>query len=143
MFFAVFKNLKSSFSEDNMPVHAPDVFIENAIKVDKIIPFNTKKKTICMNENTSLYCSWIIVVHVHANAVSNVHPACHNIANGIKPGSYSKRLINMLRIAQKLYVCWGRKVIYVRCINCSYNNVAKGIRLLENAKLKSQSASRN
>ena len=25
----------------------------------------------------------------------------------------------------------GRKVIYVRCINCSYNNVAKGTRLLE------------
>ena len=25
----------------------------------------------------------------------------------------------------------GRKVIYVRCINCSHNNVAKGIRLLD------------
>ena len=25
----------------------------------------------------------------------------------------------------------GRKVIYVRCINCSYNNVAKGFRLLD------------
>ena len=25
----------------------------------------------------------------------------------------------------------GRKVIYVRCINCSYNNVAKGIRLVD------------
>ena len=25
----------------------------------------------------------------------------------------------------------GRKLIYVRCINCSYNNVAKGIRLLD------------
>ena len=25
----------------------------------------------------------------------------------------------------------GRKVIYVRCINCSYNNVAKGVRLLD------------
>ena len=40
-----------------------------------------------------------------------------------------KRLISMLRIAQKLYV--GRKVVYVRCINCSYNNVAKGIRLFD------------
>ena len=39
-----------------------------------------------------------------------------------------KRLISMLRIAQKLFV--GGKVIYVRCINCSYNIVAKGIRLL-------------
>ena len=25
----------------------------------------------------------------------------------------------------------GRKVSYVRCINCSYNNVAKGIHLLD------------
>ena len=40
-----------------------------------------------------------------------------------------KRLISMLRIAQKLML--GRKVIYVRCINCSYNNVAKGISLLD------------
>ena len=28
-------------------------------------------------------------------------------------------------------VCWGRRVIYARFINCSYNNVAKGIRLLD------------
>ena len=40
-----------------------------------------------------------------------------------------KRLISMLRIAQKLYVrC---KVIYVGCINSSYNNVAKCICLLD------------
>ena len=35
MFFTVFKNLKSSFSEDNMPLmqgHALDIVIENAIK---------------------------------------------------------------------------------------------------------------
>ena len=32
MFFAVFKNLKTSFSEDNMQGHALDIFIENAIK---------------------------------------------------------------------------------------------------------------
>ena len=25
----------------------------------------------------------------------------------------------------------GRKVIYLRCIKCSYNNVAKGIRVLD------------
>ena len=30
------------------------------------------------------------------------------------------------------YCMMGRKVIYVRLINCSYNNVAKGIRLLDN-----------
>ena len=33
MFFAVFKNLKASFSEDNMPVHTLKVFIENATKM--------------------------------------------------------------------------------------------------------------
>ena len=33
MFFAVFKNLESLFSEDNMQVHTLNVFIENAIKM--------------------------------------------------------------------------------------------------------------
>ena len=33
MLFAVFKNLKSSFSEDNKPEHALDIFIENATKM--------------------------------------------------------------------------------------------------------------
>ena len=33
MFFTVFKNLKISFSEDNMPEHALDFFIENATKM--------------------------------------------------------------------------------------------------------------
>ena len=33
MFFAVLKNLKSSFSEDNMPGYALDIFIENATKM--------------------------------------------------------------------------------------------------------------
>ena len=33
MFFAVFKNLKPSFLEDNMPEHALDIFIENATKM--------------------------------------------------------------------------------------------------------------
>ena len=33
MFFAVFKYLKSWFSEDNMPEHALDIFIENATKM--------------------------------------------------------------------------------------------------------------
>ena len=35
---------------------------------------------------------------------SKVHPAFHNIANSIKPGSNFKRLISMPPIAQKLYV---------------------------------------
>ena len=33
MFFAVMKNLKSSFSVDNMPGHALDIFIENTTKM--------------------------------------------------------------------------------------------------------------
>ena len=44
MFLAVFKNLKSSFSEDNMPGHALDIFIENAIKMDLVIPLNAKNE---------------------------------------------------------------------------------------------------
>ena len=32
---------------------------------------------------TFIYCSQIIVVHVHVNVFSKVHPECHNIA---KPG---------------------------------------------------------
>ena len=59
---------------------------------------------------------------------SKVHPACHNIANGIKPGNNSKKTDKHAADCSKLYV--GRKIIYVRCINCSYNNVAKGIPLL-------------
>ena len=42
-FFAVFKNLKSSFSEDKMPVHALDVCIENATKMVCFNNLNTKK----------------------------------------------------------------------------------------------------
>ena len=37
-----------------------------------------------------MYRSWITVVHVHENILSKFHPACHNDANGIKPGSNSK-----------------------------------------------------
>ena len=44
MFFAVFKNLKSSFSEDYMPEHALDIFIENATKMVWIIPSNMKNE---------------------------------------------------------------------------------------------------
>ena len=53
---------------------------------------------------------------------SKVHPECHNMANGIKQGS------KHAAYRSKAVV---RKVIYVRCINCSHINVAKGIRLLD------------
>ena len=55
---------------------------------------------IYLGQNTSKYCSQLIVDHVNEKVFSKVLPACHNIANGIKPG----RLINMLPITQKLYV---------------------------------------
>ena len=42
MFFAVLKNLKSSFSEDNVPEHALDIFNENATKMVWVIPLNAK-----------------------------------------------------------------------------------------------------
>ena len=42
VFFAVLKNLKSSFSEDNVPEHAQYIFIENATKMVWVIPLNTK-----------------------------------------------------------------------------------------------------
>ena len=41
--FAVFKNLKSSFSDGNMPEHALDNIIQNATKMVKIIPLMAKK----------------------------------------------------------------------------------------------------
>ena len=44
MFFEVFKNFKSSFSEDNMPVYALDIFIENATKLVKVIQSNAKNE---------------------------------------------------------------------------------------------------
>ena len=44
MFFTVFKNLKSLFSENNMPGHALDIFIENATKMVKVIPLNVKNE---------------------------------------------------------------------------------------------------
>ena len=44
MFFVVLKNLKSSFSKDNVPEHALDIFIENATKMVWVIPFNAKKE---------------------------------------------------------------------------------------------------
>ena len=60
---------------------------------------------------------------------SKVHPACRSIVNGIKPGSNSKKTDKHAADCSKVVL--GRKVIYVRCISCLYNNVAKSIRLLD------------
>ena len=79
------------------------------------------QKFVHFGRNTSKYCSKIIVVHVHATVlISIVHPACSNITNGIKPLSDSKKTDRHAVDCSKA----------VRCINCSYNNVASGIRLL-------------
>ena len=45
-FFVVLKNLKSSFSEDNMPEHALDIFIENATKMILVVPLNANFKIV-------------------------------------------------------------------------------------------------
>ena len=97
---------------------------------ENFISKNCKKilfyqKFVHFGANTSIYCSRIIVVRVHANVFSKVYPACHNIANGIKPGSNLKAT-DKHAVDRAKAVCWG-----VRCINCSHNNMAKGICLLD------------
>ena len=62
------------------------------------------QKFVHLDENTFKYCSRICVLHVYATGFPTVHPACHNIANGIKSEIDSKSQISMLQIAQKLYV---------------------------------------
>ena len=54
--------------------------------------------------------------------LSKIHPVFHNIANGIKRGSNSK--MNGKHAAEYSKAVMGRKVICVRCINCSYSNIA-------------------
>ena len=44
-----------------------------------------------LGQNTSEYCSQIIVVNVHTYGFSKVHPVSHSITNGIIPGSNSKK----------------------------------------------------
>ena len=65
------------------------------------------------------------MVLVHVNIFfSKIQPVCHNIVNGIKPGSSSKTT-DMLKSCILVL-----KAICVRCLNCSCNNIiAKGIRL--------------
>ena len=53
-----------------------------------------------------------------------------SIVNGIKPGRNSKKTDKHAADCSKA-VCLGRILIYVRCTSCSYNNVAKIIRLLD------------
>ena len=71
------------------------------------IYFSTRNLYILV-ENTSKYCSRIIVVRVHATIFSKVNPACHNIVNGIKPGSDSRKTDKHAVDCSKA-VCWGVK----------------------------------
>ena len=73
-----------------------------------------------LGKNTFTYCSRMTVVHVHVNVLSS----CHGDAHGIKPGSNQNDCYTQNCML-------GRKVICVRCINCSYNNIAKVIRFLD------------
>ena len=58
---------------------------------------------------SSKYCSPIIVDHVRATVFfSKVHPACHNIVNGFKPGRDSKKTDKHAVDCSKA-VCWGVK----------------------------------
>ena len=42
----------------------------------------------CWKSHALAHCSWIAVVLVHViTFLSKIHLVCHNIANGIKPGS--------------------------------------------------------
>ena len=72
------------------------------------IYFSTRNLYI-LGENTSKYRGRIIVVYVHAIVFfSKPHPACHNIANGIKPGSDSRKTDKHAVDFSKV-VCWGVK----------------------------------
>ena len=81
--------------------------------LEKFVSKNCKyaffnQKFVYLGENTSKYCSRIIVVHDLATVFfSKVHPARHNIANGIKPGSDSKKTDKHSADCSKA-VCWGR-----------------------------------
>ena len=53
--------------------------------------------------------------------LSKMHLACHNDTIGIKTGSNSKMTDKPAAECPKA-AYFGVKLIYVRCINCSYNN---------------------
>ena len=83
-----------------------------------------------LGENTSNYRSWIIVVHVYATVFFLKFTQRATILQTVS--NQEVTLKGLLACCGLLKSCiLGRKVIYVRCINCSYNNVAKCIRLLD------------
>ena len=85
------------------------IYMCTLISVVKCIYFSTRSRNFyILGENTSKYCRRIIVVHINAT-VFYVQPACHNIANGIKPGSNSKKTDKHAADCSKA-VCWGVKL---------------------------------
>ena len=94
------------------------------------------QKFVHLGENASTYCSRMIVVHVHATVFfsSKFAQRVTILQTVSNQEATLKRLIKACCGLVKSCIL-GRKVIYVRCINCSYNNVAKCIRLLHKKHL--------
>ena len=59
-------------------------------------------------ENTSKYCSQIIVVHVHANGSLKSSPSVSQYYKQYQTGSYSKKSDKHAADCSKA-VCWGVK----------------------------------
>ena len=91
--------------------------------------FSTRNVYIWAKILQYIVVALLLFMFIH-NVFSKVHPRCHNIASGIKSGCNSWKTDKHAADCSKA-VCWGCKVIYMRCINCSYDNMAKDIRLLD------------
>ena len=73
------------------------------------------QKYIYFGQNTSLYCSQIIVGYVIEMVFSRVHQVCHNIAHGIKPGS------NSLKGPPGVLGIWGEWLFVFRGLGSTGN----------------------
>ena len=81
-----------------------------------------------MNQNTFIYCSSVTVVPVHFD---QKFTQIATILQTEQNQKVTHQTTDKHAADCSKSVCWGRKVICVICINCSYNNIAKGIRLLD------------
>ena len=82
------------------------------------------QKFVHLGKHTSIFCSQIFCKCFFCKVLT----AIHNITNGIKPGSNSKTTDQHTVDCRFIL---RRKAFYVRCINCSYNNMAKGFPLID------------
>ena len=62
------------------------------------------------------------------NIFIQIHLACHNDANRIKPGSNLK-MTDVHAVGYSKDLAFEHKLIFLRCMNCSYNNIARTITL--------------